>query len=59
MPELQQHDIERLRRSLAMISQGDPCGWPKELAMEIVVQLRDVTAERDRLLEELVQLGYA
>ena len=59
MSDLQPHEIERLRRSVAMASPGAASGLSREKALAVLAQLLDVTEHRDKLLAELVELGYA
>jgi hypothetical protein len=57
MADLLSHEIERLRRSVAMASPGGPSGLSREKALEVLEQLLWVTTHRDN--KELVELGYA
>ena len=49
MAHLLPHELELLRRSVAMLPPGAPNGLDREKALQIISQLKDVTAERDRL----------
>ena len=53
MAELLLHELELLRRSVAMLQPGAPNGLNRETALQLISQLKDVTAERDRLTEAL------
>ena len=59
MPELLPHELELLRRSVAMLPPGAPNGLDREKALAIISQLKDVTAERDRLVEAVREAGRA
>lgn len=51
--ELQTHEIELLRRSVAIVTPGQPSGLNREIALKVLGQLQDVTHDRDRLAVEL------
>jgi len=59
MADLLPHEIERLRRSVAMVPPGAPCGLSREKAIEVLEQLLWVTTHRDNLIAELVAAGLA
>ena len=42
-------DLERLRRSLAMLAPGQPAGLTREEAMGLLAEVRRASAELDRL----------
>ncbi len=42
-----------LRRSVAMLAPCAPSGLSREQALDLIAQLKEVTAERDRLAEEV------
>jgi len=50
--EMRPHEIESLRRSIAMLPFGTPSGLSRETALVVIGQLQAVTADRDRLLVE-------
>ena len=50
-------EIENLRRSVAMLPAESPNGLSRTKALEVLVELAAVTAERDRLLAELAALA--
>jgi hypothetical protein len=50
-------EIENLRRSVAMLPAESPNGLNRTKALEVLVELATVTAERDRLLAELSVLA--
>ncbi|HLX77509.1 MAG TPA: hypothetical protein VKR27_01375 [Acidimicrobiales bacterium] len=52
MAEMRPHEIESLRRSIAMLPFGTPSGLSRETALVVIGQLQAVTADRDRLLVE-------
>jgi hypothetical protein len=51
-------EIENLRRSVAMLPAESPNGLNRAKALDVLVELADVTAERDRLLTELAALAH-
>jgi hypothetical protein len=51
MPEMSSHEIESMRRSVAMVTAGQPCGLSRETALDVLRQLQEITAERDLLRE--------
>lgn len=53
--ELLPHEVELLRRSVAIITPCQPSGINRETALQILRQLQDVTRERDRLAQELAE----
>ena len=55
--DLAPHEIAQLRQSVAMAAPGEPSGLSRETALQVLAQLYDVTADRDRLRLELVDLG--
>ena len=46
-------DLERLRRSLAMLAPGQPAGLTREEAMSLLAEVRRASAELDRLVAGL------
>lgn len=58
MSTLASHEVETLRRSVVMVPPGQPCGLSRDKVLEVIEQLQEVTDERDRLMEELVGLGF-
>jgi hypothetical protein len=50
-------EIENLRRSVAMLPAESPNGLNRAKALDVLVELAAVTAERDRLLAELSALA--
>ena len=50
-------EIENLRRSVAMLPAESPNGLSRAKALEVLVELAAMTAERDRLLAELSALA--
>jgi hypothetical protein len=50
-------EIENLRRSVAMLPADSPNGLSRGRALEVLVELAAVTAERDRLRAELAELA--
>jgi hypothetical protein len=50
---MEPHDIERIRRSVAMASPGQPSGLTREVALSVLGQLQEITTERDRLAARL------
>jgi len=46
-------DLERLRRSLAMLAPGQPAGLTREEAMTLLAELRQAQAQLDRLMTGL------
>jgi hypothetical protein len=50
-------EIENLRRSVAMLPAESPNGLNRTRALDVLVELAAVTAERDRLLAELSALA--
>lgn len=46
-------DLERLRRSLAMLAPGQPAGLTREEAMGLLADVRRASAELDRLVTGL------
>ena len=58
MPELAPHEIAQLRQSVAMAAPGTPCGLSREKVLDLLAQLYEVTADRNRLRLELVDLGW-
>jgi hypothetical protein len=46
-------DLERLRRSLAMLAPGQPAGLTREEAMALLAEVRRASAELDRLVSGL------
>jgi hypothetical protein len=50
-------EIENLRRSVAMLPAESPNGLNRTKALDVLVELAAVTAERDRLLAELSALA--
>lgn len=59
MAEVPLHELELLRRSVAMLPPGAPNGLSREKALALITQLKDVTAERDRLAEAVREAGRA
>ncbi|MGA8297487.1 MAG: hypothetical protein WB770_10625 [Acidimicrobiales bacterium] len=53
MADLLPHEVELLRRSVAIVTPCQPSGLNRETALQVLGQLRDVTHERDRLATEL------
>jgi hypothetical protein len=51
------HEIENLRRSVAMLPAESPSGLNRTKALEVLGELAEVTTERDRLLAELSALA--
>jgi hypothetical protein len=51
------HEIERLRRSVAMLPPDSPSGLSRTKALEVLNDLASVTDERDRLRDELGAAG--
>ena len=49
-------DLERLRRSLAMLAPGQPAGLTREEAMALLADVRRTSAELDRLVAGLRSL---
>lgn len=47
MPELKPHEVERVRRSVAMASPGAASGLTREQALAVLEQLQSVTSHRD------------
>ena len=50
-------EIENLRRSVAMLPAESPNGLNRAKALDVLVELAAVTAERDRLVAELSALA--
>jgi hypothetical protein len=50
-------EIENLRRSVAMLPAESPNGLSRAKALDVLVELAAVTAERERLLAELSVLA--
>ncbi|HEY5274779.1 MAG TPA: hypothetical protein VIJ34_16325 [Acidimicrobiales bacterium] len=50
-------EIENLRRSVAMLPAESPTGLNRAKALDVLVELATVTAERDRLVAELSALA--
>ena len=46
-------DLERLRRSLAMLAPGQPAGLTREEAMALLAEVRRASAELHRLVRGL------
>jgi hypothetical protein len=46
-------DLERLRRSLAMLAPGQPAGLTREEAMGLLAEVRRASAELERLVTGL------
>ena len=46
-------ELERLRRSLAMLAPGQPAGLTREEAMDLLAKVRRASAELDRLVTGL------
>ncbi len=46
-------ELERLRRSLAMLAPGQPAGLTREEAMGLLAEVRRASAELDRLRDGL------
>ena len=59
MPDLTPEAIENLRRRAVMLPPTATSGLSAGQAVAILTQLAAVTVERDRLIEELDELGYA
>jgi hypothetical protein len=55
----QPHEIERRRRSVAMVPPNAPSGLSRAKPLEVLTELADVTNERDRLRDELIANGPA
>jgi len=53
------HEVENLRRSVAMAAPEGPSGLTREQALAVLAQLQEDTAQRDRLVDELRALGLA
>jgi hypothetical protein len=53
------HEIENLRRSVAMLPPGTLSGLTRAKALEVLTELASVTEERDRLRAELIAAGLA
>ena len=49
-------ELERLRRSLAMLAPGQPAGLTREEAMSLLAEVRRASAELDRLVTGLRSL---
>ena len=56
---LMPHEIENLRRSVAMLPPGTLSGLTRAKALEVLTELASVTEERDRLRAELIAAGLA
>jgi hypothetical protein len=54
--ELQSHEIELLRRSVAIVTPGQPSGLNRETALKVLAQLQAVTRERDQIVAQLVEI---
>jgi hypothetical protein len=54
MTNLQDDEVDGLSRSVAMLSPGQPVGFKRETVLDVLRQLKAVTAERDALLAERV-----
>lgn len=57
--DLKSHEVENLRRSAATLAPNMPSGLSAGQAVAILTQLAAVTTERDQLVAEPVELGYA
>lgn len=55
MAELLPHEVELLRRSVALATPGQPSGLNRETTLQVLGQLQTVTVERDRLATELAE----
>ena len=53
------HEIENLRRSVAMMPPDAPSGLSRAKALEVLTELANMTNERDRLRAELIEAGLA
>jgi hypothetical protein len=51
------YEIENIRRSLAMLTPGQPSGLSRERAIDVLEKLQDVQARLDRLRTELKRLA--
>jgi len=52
MADLQSHEVEVLRRSVAMVTPGQPSGLSREQALDVLGQLEQVIRQRDHLVAE-------
>ena len=59
MDGLKPHEIEILRRSVAMAPPGGPPGLNREVALTVLSQLLEVMDESGRLRAKMVELGLA
>lgn len=48
-PDRSRHEVERLRRSVVMLSPGQPCGLDREEAMALLADLGVALSELERL----------
>ena len=51
------HEIERMRRSLAMLRPGQPSGLSREDAIDLLRELQEVGKRLDGLKQELRRLA--
>jgi hypothetical protein len=56
-PQLLPFEIDELARAVEAAPPGAECGLTREVALNVLAQLKEVKLERDRLLAELVQAG--
>ena len=55
-PDVQPHELENLRRSLAMLNPGVTASLSREDAMRLIVEVADLQARLERLRVGLRQL---
>ena len=56
MAELKDHEIELLRRSVALVTPGQPSGLNRETTLQVFAQLQAVMKERNSLRDEIASL---
>ncbi|MGB9113675.1 MAG: hypothetical protein WCF24_13230 [Acidimicrobiales bacterium] len=50
---MEPHEIDNLRRSVVIVTPGQPCGLDRETVLQVLAKLQPVTRGRDLLAAEL------